>query len=442
MIYEPWSVFSDNPQDAAAADVAVTGEEYVLLSLLEVLLTVRAEGESMRSAFLRARDSGALDGIPGLVYSRTDARGVAEELVDTGIQRLLGDFDELPHAVLGYRLLEPPSRAGDARPEALPAHLVRKHSRVASVVLTQGCRFRCTYCPIPAYNQRQSRGKSGQRLADEIGRIYNEYDIRFFFGTDDNFLGDRQRALEIGEALARKVDAGSRPHCKVRWATEATVHDVLKMREHLPLLRKAGLWGLWLGVEDMTAALVQQGPGRRSHAGSLQGPSPERDLSRADAHAPRCPAAFHLAGQRGPAQSTGSAAKSRLAVYADPDVHACVGLEIVRRELHLGHDLPERRRGPHRAEDPNRNARDRLAAPAPLDQAAQPPGGLRLVLQPATVLLGAGCFQEPDSPGRRPHVAAAGATPTRQSPFPRPAQAQTACAPGRRLSCSSSASGG
>ncbi len=259
VIYEPWSVFSDNPQDAAAADVAVTGEEYVLLSLLEVLLTVRAEGESMRSAFLRARDSGALDGIPGLVYSRTDTRGVAEELVDTGIQRLLGDFDELPHAVLGYRLLEPPSRGETLAPEALPAHLVRKHSRVASVVLTQGCRFRCTYCPIPAYNQRQSRGKSGQRLADEIGRIYNEYDIRFFFGTDDNFLGDRQRALEIGEALARKVDAGSRPHCKVRWATEATVHDVLKMREHLPLLRKAGLWGLWLGVEDMTAALVQKG---------------------------------------------------------------------------------------------------------------------------------------------------------------------------------------
>jgi radical SAM superfamily enzyme YgiQ (UPF0313 family) len=259
VIYEPWSVFSDDPQDTAAADVAVTGEEFVLLSLLEVLLTVRAEGESMRSAFLRARQSGALDGIPGLVYSRTDARGVAEELVDTGIQRLLGDLDELPHAVLGYRLLEPPSRGETLAPEALPAHRVRKHSRVASVMLTQGCRFRCAYCPIPAYNQRQSRGKSGERLADEIGRIYNEYDIRFFFGADDNFLGNRQRALEIGEALARKVDAGSRPHCKVRWATEATVHDVLKMQEHLPLLRKAGLWALWLGVEDLTATLVNKG---------------------------------------------------------------------------------------------------------------------------------------------------------------------------------------
>jgi radical SAM superfamily enzyme YgiQ (UPF0313 family) len=257
--YEPWSVFSNDPQDTAAADVAVTGEEYVLLSLLEVLLTIRAEGESMRSAFLRARRSGALDGIPGLVYSRTDARGLAEELVDTGIQRLLGDLDELPHAVLGYRLLEPPSRRETLAAEAIPADRVRKYSRAGSLVLTQGCRFRCTYCPIPAYNQHQARSKSGERVADEIGRIYDEYDIRLFFGTDDNFLGNRRRALEIGDALARKVDAGSRPHCKVRWATEATIHDVLKMREHLPLLRKAGLWGLWLGVEDMTATLVRKG---------------------------------------------------------------------------------------------------------------------------------------------------------------------------------------
>src|SRR5690349_12835894 len=59
-VYQPYELFSDNPQDPNSADVAVTGEEYVLLSLLEVLLTTRAAGESMRSAFFRARDAGAL----------------------------------------------------------------------------------------------------------------------------------------------------------------------------------------------------------------------------------------------------------------------------------------------------------------------------------------------------------------------------------------------
>src|SRR5436190_9069523 len=67
-VYEPYLLFDGDPAGAGGADVAVTGEEYVLLSLIEALLSVRAEGESMRSAFFRARDSGALDGIPGLVY--------------------------------------------------------------------------------------------------------------------------------------------------------------------------------------------------------------------------------------------------------------------------------------------------------------------------------------------------------------------------------------
>ena len=259
VFYEPWNVFGSDPEDPWGADVAVTGEEHVLLSLLEVLLSIRGNHESMRSAFFRARDAGALDGIPGLVYARTDAAGFAEELVDTGIQRLLGDLDELPDPVLGYRLLEPPSDLGTLGPHPLPPGQVRKHSRLASIPMTLGCRFACPYCPIPAYNQGQYRTKSPERISDEIERIYRHYDIRMFFGADDNFLNDKERALQIAETLARKVEAGSRPHCKVRWGTEATVHDALAMKDHLPTLRKAGLWALWLGVEDVSGKLIKKG---------------------------------------------------------------------------------------------------------------------------------------------------------------------------------------
>ena len=259
VIYQPWDVFGTDPKNAPGADLAVTGEEYVLLSLLEVLLSIRADGESMRSAFIRARDSGALDGIPGLVYARTNAQGMAEELVDTGIQRLLGDLDEQPHPALGYRLLEPPSASASLGPRALSSGEVRKHCRVGSIVLTLGCKFGCPYCPIPAYNQRQYRVKSGERISDEIEQIFNEFGISYFFGADDNFFNDKQRTLDIAETLARRVDAGSRPHCKIRWGTEATVHDTLAMKDHLSIVRKAGLWALWLGVEDMTGVLVKKG---------------------------------------------------------------------------------------------------------------------------------------------------------------------------------------
>ncbi len=259
VIYDPWDVFGTDKQDPWGADVAVTGEEYVLLSLIEALLTTRARNEPLRSTFLRARDNGTLDAIPGLVYARSAGDGVAEELVDTGIQRLVGDLDELPHPVLGYRLLEAPSRATTLASGALPASRVRRYSPISSLVLTFGCKFACPYCPIPAYNQRQHRVKSGERIADEMTRLQSEFGLRIFFGADDNFFNREERTLDIVETLARVRKSNGVSRHRFRWATEVTVHDTLKLQAHLPLMRNAGLRSLWLGVEDMTATLISKG---------------------------------------------------------------------------------------------------------------------------------------------------------------------------------------
>ena len=258
-VYQPYQLFSADPADPASADVVVTGEEYVLLSLLEALLEVRGQGESMWSAFIRARDNGALDGIPGLVYARGDRDGIAEELVDTGIQRLVGDLDELPDPVLGYRLLEAPSGSATLASTALPPERVRRLTPISSLVLTFGCKFACPYCPIPAYNQRQHRVKSGERIAEEMGRLNQEYGLRYFFGADDNFFNNKVRTLGIVEALARAEVGGVPLRRRARWHTEVTVHDTLQMKDHLPLIHDSGCRALWLGVEDMTATLVNKG---------------------------------------------------------------------------------------------------------------------------------------------------------------------------------------
>jgi hypothetical protein len=201
-----------------------------------------------------------LDDIPGLVYSRSETPdGPIEELVDTGIQRLLGDLDELPSPVLGYRLLEAPSGKPTLESRSLPDDRIHKHCLAATTVMTTGCRFNCPYCPIPAYNQRQCRAKSGARVAEEMQQIAEAFGITNFFGTDDNFFNDPIRALDIAETLARRTRTGKRPYCKIRWATEATIHDTIRMREHLPLMRQAGLRALWLGVEDITGSLVSKG---------------------------------------------------------------------------------------------------------------------------------------------------------------------------------------
>jgi radical SAM superfamily enzyme YgiQ (UPF0313 family) len=258
-VYQPYELFSADPGDPTSPDVAVTGEEYVLLSLLEILLSVRAEGESMRSAFLRARNDGGLDTMPGLVFARGSDDGVPEELTDTGVQQLVGDLDELPDSVLGYRLLEAPSRRPTLAAEALPADQIHKLSPISSIVMTFGCKFACPYCPIPAYNQRQHRLKSSGRIAEEIGRLNREYGLRYFFGADDNFFNNKKRTLDIVQTLASAQSDGAPLRRKIRWYTEVTVHDTLQMKEHLPLVHESGCRALWLGVEDMTATLVNKG---------------------------------------------------------------------------------------------------------------------------------------------------------------------------------------
>jgi radical SAM superfamily enzyme YgiQ (UPF0313 family) len=258
-VYEPYDLFSANPARPGSADVVVTGEEFVLLSLIEVVLSTRVRGESMRSAFIRARDSRALHDVPGLVYARGGNNGVPEELVDTGIQRLVGDLDELPHPVLGYRLMEPPGPHATLSTRAMPIDQVQQRSPISSLVLTFGCKFACPYCPIPAYNQRQYRMKSGEPIADEMWRLNQDYGLCHFFGTDDNFFNDKARALDIVDKLAGAQFDGVRLNKQARWYTEVTVHDTLKMKEHLPLIRESGCRALWLGVEDLTATLVKKG---------------------------------------------------------------------------------------------------------------------------------------------------------------------------------------
>jgi radical SAM superfamily enzyme YgiQ (UPF0313 family) len=257
-IYEPWLLFSDDPADPFGPDVAVTGEEYVLCQLMEVLLSLRSGGESLRQTFLRAKRSGLLDDIPGLMYPVGDGP-IPEALVDTGIQRLCGNLDEQPSPAPGFAVLEPPSRSTGLASRPIPPERVARRSPLGCLVLTLGCKFRCPYCAIPAYNQRQYRTKSPQRIIEDIDRLYRQYGIRFYFGADDNFFNDKERTIAMCEHFVSAEVAGKPFRKRARLATEVTVHDTLAMADYLPTVRKAGVRALWLGVEDLSGKLVKKG---------------------------------------------------------------------------------------------------------------------------------------------------------------------------------------
>jgi radical SAM superfamily enzyme YgiQ (UPF0313 family) len=272
-IYEPWHFF-DFEHDGRRydADVTCTGEEFVLLELMDRIMDARASGEHPRKTFHRLRRSGLLDDIPALVY-RTHhwEESVAprpigpmgpmgdDKLIDTGIQRLVQNLDELPHPIHALGLIEPPHGRRAMSRKPIPTARMHRYAGLLGLVTTHGCKFHCPYCPIPGYNQFTFRYKSPQRMRDEMEVIANRSGLDFFFGTDDNFFNNRETVEETFTELAKGKYRGKPFRDSIVFGTEATEFDVYKNQDLLPLCREGGLRAIWFGIEDMTAELVKKG---------------------------------------------------------------------------------------------------------------------------------------------------------------------------------------
>lgn len=259
-MYEPYHFWSAPHTDRPVApDVVVTGEASVLLDLLNAVVRHLGRGETMRTAFERARREGALQSIPGLVYLAPGATLQEPVVVDTGLQRLVQHLEELPHAVTGLSLMEPPHWGTSLSARPIPDSKVRRHVVIVSLVVTQGCKFNCSYCPIPAVNQKSWRFRSPESLVHEIRTVHERFGIKYFFGADDNFFNRRETAEDLLTAMAGGVVRGQPLRNRIRFATEATQFDTYKNRDLLPLARDAGMHALWFGIEDLTATLINKG---------------------------------------------------------------------------------------------------------------------------------------------------------------------------------------
>ncbi len=258
-IFEPWDCFGLSQDGSVGADIAVTGEEFVILELLDRILEHKASGETMRQAYERVRSAGLLEDIPGLVYRPDAPEGPPPYLVNTGVQRLVQDLDELPLPFDALGLFEPQHKRRTLSSLPVGRDRLKNQGDVISLVATRGCKFHCPYCPIPGYNQYTFRYRSAERLVEEMVGIVRHTGINRFFGTDDNIFNHRDTVEEIFSAMARGT-IGSEPFRKaITFATEATQFDVFKNQDLLPLARDAGLRALWFGIEDLTAGLVKKG---------------------------------------------------------------------------------------------------------------------------------------------------------------------------------------
>ena len=80
----------------------------------------------------------------------------------------------------------------------------------------------------PPVNQRTWRHKSPQRFAAELKHICENFGIRAFFGTDDNFFNNRGSVESLMGELGRTTTGGLPFGERIKFYTEGTQADVFK----------------------------------------------------------------------------------------------------------------------------------------------------------------------------------------------------------------------
>lgn len=193
----------------------------------EIDVVVRGEGErsflNLAKHYLRGKPK--LQEISNITY-RHD-----KEVLRNPLEPLLSDLDEVPFQA--YHLYDKGRRPRSGM----------YGTKVAGIVTSRGCPFRCTFCTASAMYGHVWRARSAKNVVDEIQYLTERFKIKWFGIADDNFCASPTRLEEFCRELReRKLD--------VRYLAFARADFVTGYPGLLKEMREAGLRCIVLGVES------------------------------------------------------------------------------------------------------------------------------------------------------------------------------------------------
>jgi len=138
----------------------------------------------------------------------------------------------------------------------LPRWDLVKLSRYAtmSVQSCRGCPFDCEFCDVVALNGRKPRTKSAKQFVAELEQLRGLDWQGPVFVVDDNFIGNRNRCVELLHAI---IDWRRRTGTRMTFVTEASV-NMADDPELLELMITAGFKKVFLGLETPSAASLRE----------------------------------------------------------------------------------------------------------------------------------------------------------------------------------------
>jgi len=201
-----------------------------LENYIEIDFIIRGEGELTLLDLVKTLEQGKSQlKVEGLSFRHGDM------IIHNPSRVLIDNLNDLPFP--GYHFIEENIDKYHFKMMAGPK------AGYAMVEASRGCLHKCTFCSQWPYWQGRWRTKSPKRIADEMEHIYNEYDISFFWLTDDN-LGLGKKTGDLCDEIIKK---GISDH--ITWFIQARSDDIVKNANILPKLRRAGNYWVMAGLE-------------------------------------------------------------------------------------------------------------------------------------------------------------------------------------------------
>jgi radical SAM superfamily enzyme YgiQ (UPF0313 family) len=159
------------------------------------------------------------------------------------------------------RIYEQPEKTDMAQVTHLPKPSRRRWLRHVSLTLqaSRGCPFDCEFCSIVTMLGHTMRYKKPESIVAELERIY-QYDLmgriarRAIFFVDDNIFGNPTQFKAICRAI---IQLNKRyPKFRVSFGSQLTI-NVSKDKEALSLMREAGFYNIFIGLESTSAEVLR-----------------------------------------------------------------------------------------------------------------------------------------------------------------------------------------
>ena len=211
-------------------------DDDILTHIPEIDIVARGEGEITMLELAKAIQSGSgLGSVPGISFRRDG------QVVRNPACAPITDLDELP---------EPARHLVDMHDYDLLMDVPGKGALPATNIMTsRGCPFQCNFCATPKNWGRHVRGRSPEKVIQEVEGLVDRYGARAIWFYDDTLNYDARRLETIcNMILDRKLP--------ISWFAEIRVDIMTK--ELFRLMARAGLYHVGFGIESASERVCRE----------------------------------------------------------------------------------------------------------------------------------------------------------------------------------------